>query len=98
MPDGAALGVSDVFRARSAERGIRLRCDRVYGAKHVLISDRATRSGLGNIGAVKIPRDRVSLGALAAKLREFPTEVSSGSWTKPWRAIEKLRARFFPRR
>jgi Methyltransferase domain len=70
----------------------------VYGAKHVFDFWPAEKIRSGNIGAVKIPRDRRSLGELVAKLRELPAEVSGGSWTKQWRVIEGLRAGFARRR
>ena len=78
--------------ARNAGQGYDL--TPVYGAKHVFDFWPGDKIRSGNIGAVKIPRDRRSLGGLVAKLRELPTEVSAGSWAKQWRAIEKLRACF----
>ncbi len=70
------------------------------GAKHVFDYWPEEKIRSGNIGAIKIPADRGSLGDFVARLRDLPAEVSPGSWTKQWRVIDSLmnsptRRRFF---
>jgi hypothetical protein len=62
----------------------------VYGAKHVFDLWPYEKVRSGNIGAIRIPKNRKSLGAFLARLRELPSEVSPGSWSKRWRAIDAL--------
>lgn len=81
-----------VAQARSAGHGHDV--TPVYGAKHVFDFWPEEKIRSGNIGAVRVPRDRRSLGEMVAKLRELPGEVSEGSWKKQWRGIEELRAEF----
>ncbi|HEX3818176.1 MAG TPA: class I SAM-dependent methyltransferase [Chthoniobacterales bacterium] len=69
-----------------------------FGAKHVFDFWPGEKIQAGNIGAVKIPRERESLGELVRKLRALPREVSAGSWTKRWREIDALEKGFAPRR
>jgi methyltransferase family protein len=63
----------------------------VSGAKHVFDFWPDTKLAAGNIGVVRVPSDRSSLGKLIMPLRDFPAEVSAGSWTKRWREIDGLR-------
>ena len=87
---------AEIEKARSAGHGYDVTA--VYGAKHVFDFWPGDKIRAGNIGAVRIPRDRRSLGELVAKLRELPAEVNPDRWTKQWRAIEALRLGFFHRR
>lgn len=61
-----------------------------FGAKHVFDFWPGEKIKAGNIGAIKLPENRSSLGELVAKLRELPREVSGGSWIKRWRDIDAL--------
>ncbi|MEO6872498.1 MAG: class I SAM-dependent methyltransferase [Chthoniobacterales bacterium] len=60
------------------------------GAKHVFDFWPDAKISSGNIGVVRVPSDRRSLGRLIATLRDLPAEVSPGSWTKRWREIDRL--------
>lgn len=62
-----------------------------YGAKHVFDSWPDEKIGAGNIGAVRLPSDRNSLGELSSRLRQLPSEVSPNGWKKCWREIDALR-------
>lgn len=62
----------------------------VYGAKYVFDFWPDEKISAGNIGAIKIPADRRSLGRFVTKLRELPYEVRPGSWSKRWRSIDSL--------
>lgn len=68
------------------------------GAKHVFDFWPGEKIQAGNIGAVKIPGDRESLGKLVRKLRTLPSEVSPGSGKKRWREIDALEKSLAPRR
>jgi hypothetical protein len=81
-----------VEKARSAGHGYDV--TPLYGAKHVFDFWPGDRIRSGNIGAVKMPHDRRSLGELVAKLRELPAEVNRDRWAKQWRVIDKLRTSF----
>jgi hypothetical protein len=61
------------------------------GAKHVFDFWPDAKISAGNIGLVRVPSDRRSLGTLITPLRDFPAEVSAGSATKRWREIDRLR-------
>jgi Methyltransferase domain len=80
--------------ARSRTQGHGLDLAPAFGAKHVFDFWPDKRIAAGNIGAVKIPRDRRLLDELVAQLKELPSEVSVGSWTKQWRGIEEMRTEF----
>ena len=60
------------------------------GAKYVFDSWPGEKIGAGNIGAIKIPEDRSSLGAFVGKLRELPSEVSPNGWKRRWCEIDAL--------
>ena len=77
-----------IARARAEGRVIDLQP--VAGAKHVFDLWPDEKVSSGNIGVVKVPADRTSLGKLIASLRQLPSEVSPGSWTKRWREIDLL--------
>lgn len=70
-----------------------------FGAKHVFDYWPGAKIISGNIGAIRIPDDRRSLGEFVARMRTLPSEVAEGSWTKRWRMIDELmkppRRRFF---
>lgn len=61
-----------------------------YGAKHVFDFWPDEKIAAGNIGAIKLPEDRRSLGDFVARLRELPSEVSPNGWRKRWREIDAL--------
>ncbi len=61
-----------------------------YGAKYVFDHWPDKKIAAGNIGAVRLPDDRRSLGGLVRQLRALPSEVSPNSWTKRWREIDAL--------
>ena len=61
-----------------------------FGAKYVFESWPGEKIGAGNIGAIKLPEDRRSLGDFVARLRDLPSEVSPNGWTKRWRAIDAI--------
>ncbi len=65
-----------------------------FGAKHVFDHWPDEKIGAGNIGAIKLPTNRHSLGDFVAQLRELPSEVSPNGWTKRWREIDALARRF----
>lgn len=65
-----------------------------YGAKHVFDHWPDQKIGAGNIGAVRLPDDRHSLGEFVRQLRALPSEVSPNGWTKRWREIDALREKF----
>ncbi|MBA3960881.1 MAG: class I SAM-dependent methyltransferase [Chthoniobacterales bacterium] len=61
-----------------------------FGAKYVFDSWPDKKIGAGNIGAIKLPENRRSLGQLVAHLRELPSEVSPNGWKKRWQEIDAL--------
>ncbi|MGH7936159.1 MAG: class I SAM-dependent methyltransferase [Chthoniobacterales bacterium] len=80
--------------ARAQAEGQAADLEPAAGAKHVFDFWPEEKIKAGNIGAVKLPRDRHSLGKLVAELRELPSEVSPGMQTKQWREIESLTKEF----
>ena len=60
------------------------------GAKYVFDCWPDQKIAAGNIGAIRVSPNRDSLGRFLARLRELPSEVSPGSWSKRWRAIDAL--------
>jgi predicted O-methyltransferase YrrM len=75
---------------RGVAKGQRVDCAPVYGAKHVFDLWPHEKVRAGNIGVIRIPADRSSLGNFVEKLRALPAEVSHGSWVKRWRLIDSL--------
>ncbi len=61
-----------------------------FGAKYVFDFWPEEKVGAGNIGAIKLPDNRNSLGDFVARLRELPSEVSPNGWKKRWREIDAL--------
>lgn len=76
--------------ARAQADGQAVDLQPVAGAKHVFDVWPDEKISSGNIGVVRVPSDRGSLGTLVAELRDLPAEVSPGSWTKRWREIDRL--------
>jgi hypothetical protein len=64
------------------------------GAKHVFDFWPGEKISGGNIGAIRIPGTPRSLRGFVEKLRQFPPEVSAGSWNKRWRDIGELAKEF----
>lgn len=61
-----------------------------FGAKYVFEHWPTEKIGAGNIGAIKLPADRGSLGGFVAQLRALPSEVSPNGWKKRWQGIDRL--------
>ena len=61
-----------------------------FGAKHVFDAWPAEKINAGNIGAIRLPTDRRSLGNFVEELRARPSEVSPNGWSKRWREIDSL--------
>ncbi|HEY2801183.1 MAG TPA: class I SAM-dependent methyltransferase [Chthoniobacterales bacterium] len=68
------------------------------GAKNIFDFWPDEKIKAGNIGAVKLPVDRRSLGKFVAEMRELPSEVNPGARTKQWGEIEALAAKLSRRR
>lgn len=64
-----------------------------FGAKYVFEHWPAEKIGAGNLGAIRLPNDRSSLGSFVAQLRALPSEVSPNGWKKRWQAIDALTRR-----
>lgn len=65
-----------------------------YGAQHVFEHWPDRKIAAGNIGAIRLPDDRRSLGEFVRQLRALPSEVSPNGWAKRWREIDALAPTF----
>ncbi len=61
-----------------------------HGAKNVFDFWPDEKIRAGNIGVIRLPPDRDSLGPFIAQMRELPGEVTPGNWSKHWRLIDSL--------
>ena len=94
MKDGAWILMHDIDLPASIDRalarGEKIDFERCFGAKYVFDCWPEAKIRSGNIGVIRIPRNRRSLGDFVDRLRTLPSEVTEGSWAKRWRVIDKL--------
>ena len=86
MHDIDLAGLVDEVRASGAPVSVEPR----FGAQYVFVHWPDEKIGARNIGAIKVPADRSSLGNFVEELRGLAGEVSEGSWKKRWRDIDEL--------